>query len=109
MYLSRRKQCWFSKEGEQKEAQYKTDASLQGNAPAQPQLSWSLMVLSSFRYGQARRKGQMLIAKLDYLQYIVVRGFVSSIGARTKALWRSVHSANQAKQEAKDSSTAGKL
>ena len=51
----------------------------------------------------------MLIAKLDYLQYIVVRGFVSNIGVRSKALWRSIRSANQAKQEAKDSSTAGEL
>ena len=51
----------------------------------------------------------MLIAKLDYLQYIVVRGFVSNIGARSKALWRSIRSAKQAKQEAKDSGTAGKL
>lgn len=31
----------------------------------------------------------MLVAKLDFLQYIAVRSFSNNIGARLKALWKS--------------------
>lgn len=30
----------------------------------------------------------MLVAKLDFLQYIAVRSFSSNVGARLKAFWR---------------------
>lgn len=31
----------------------------------------------------------MLVAKLDFLQYIAVRSFSNNVGARLKAWWRS--------------------
>ena len=44
--------------------------------------------LECCRYGQARRKGRMLVAKLDYLQYIAVTSVSNILGARLKAWWR---------------------
>lgn len=41
------------------------------------------------RYGKSRRKGLMLVAKLDYLQYIVVRAVIRNVAATVKQIWRS--------------------
>ena len=42
------------------------------------------------RYGQARRKGRMLVPKLDYLQYVVVRSFLSSLAAQSRKFWQAI-------------------
>lgn len=47
---------------------------------------------SAVRYGQARRKGRMLVAKLDYLQYIVVRSFVNNLAIQTRNVWQVIGS-----------------
>ena len=54
-----------------------------------------LSVTMICRYGQARRKGRMLVAKLDYLQYIVVRSVTSNAVAFVKRGWQAVSKPNQ--------------
>ena len=41
-------------------------------------------------YGQARRKGRMLVAKLDYLQLIVIKGSLANVGKKAQQLWHAV-------------------
>ena len=45
------------------------------------------------RYGQARKKGRMLVAKLDFLQLLVIKGSLAVLAKRTSQLWRSLQQA----------------
>ena len=42
------------------------------------------------RYGQARRKGRMLVPKLDYLQYIVAKNVITAVGKRVITGWQRI-------------------
>lgn len=55
-----------------------------------PALQWLEIPHSMCSYGQARRKGRMLVAKLDFLQYIIVRSFLGNVAAKARGLWNSV-------------------
>ena len=44
------------------------------------------------RYGQARKRGRMLVPKLDYLQYIVVRAAITAVFKRGQSVWQSIRS-----------------
>ena len=60
-----------------------------GGCEAKPQ-SWPESRWLDHRYGQARRKGRMLVAKLDYLQLIVIKGSLASVGKKAQQLWHGI-------------------
>lgn len=49
-------------------------------------------VLNACRYGQARKRGRMLVPKLDYLQYIAVKGVITYLFGQISSAWSRLRS-----------------
>ncbi|BDA43110.1 hypothetical protein COCOBI_04-1210 [Coccomyxa sp. Obi] len=68
------------------------DARLVAHAAADrpvPEEEHALLVFKR-GYGQGTRRGRMLVAKLDYLQLLVIKGSLSYLGKQTSRAWRAI-------------------
>ncbi|CAL8468893.1 g8434 [Coccomyxa elongata] len=68
------------------------DARLVAHAAADrpvPEEEHALLVFKR-GYGQGTRRGRMLVAKLDYLQLLVIKGSLAYLGKQTSRAWRAI-------------------
>lgn len=62
------------------------------------------------RYGQARKRGRMLVPKLDYLQYIAVKGVFTYAAGQLSVAWKRLQrKTDSAKQAGRDKLQAAGL